>query len=256
LDREISWDDAIQRVLEGADGALHYTDIAERIVSQGLRTAVGATPAATVASYLSTSLSKKSSPFLRTARGEYGLRQAPQAKPSTKAAVAIAPEDIAETGALRAFGMFWQRSNVLWGSSSRIFGRQGPETTKVDFAGQIGVYLLHDQARTVYVGRASDTLSARLRAHTVDRLSGRWDRFSWFGLRAVSEKGELMDSKVPWSQAVVIETMEALLIESLEPPLNRRRGDNFSAAEYQQFADPEIEVNQQRALLAKVAAKM
>jgi hypothetical protein len=27
---------------------------------------------------------------------------------------------------------------------------------------------------------------------------------------------------------MVIETIEALLIESLEPPLNRRRGDSFS----------------------------
>ena len=39
----------------------------------------------------------------------------------------------------------------------------------------------------------------------------------------------------------MIETLEALLIESLEPPLNRRRGDNFSGAEYLQVPDPEIE---------------
>lgn len=256
MDREIPWDDAIQRVLENADGALHYTDISERIVSQGLRTSVGATPAATVASYLRTSLSKKNSPFLRTGRGEYGLRQPSQHKPLAKAELVVRPEDIGETGALRAFGMFWQRDSVIWDGKPRLLGRQGPETTPVDFAAQIGVYLLHDQARTVYVGRAADTLSARLRAHTVDRLSGRWNRFSWFGLRAVSEKGDLFESRVPWNQEVVIETMEALLIESLEPPLNRRRGDNFAAAEYQQFADPEIVASQQRALLAKVAARM
>jgi hypothetical protein len=39
----------------------------------------------------------------------------------------------------------------------------------------------------------------------------------------------------------VIETLEALLIESLEPPLNRKRGDNFSGAEYLQVLDPDIE---------------
>jgi hypothetical protein len=63
---------------------------------------------------------------------------------------------------------------------------------------------------------------------TADRLGGRWDRFSWFGLRGARDNGELSDGEVAWNQDVVVETMEALLIESLEPPLNRRRGDNLS----------------------------
>ena len=47
---------------------------------------------------------------------------------------------------------------------------------------------------------------------------------------------------------MVVETMEALLIESLEPPLNRRRGDNFSGVEYIQAADPQIESAKKKAL--------
>ena len=35
--KDLSWEDAIQRVLAKADGALHYTEIAERIVSNGLQ---------------------------------------------------------------------------------------------------------------------------------------------------------------------------------------------------------------------------
>jgi hypothetical protein len=68
----LPWEDAIQRVLAEADGALHYADIAERIVSKGLRRSVGATPAATVAAHLSSSLREKSSPYLRVGRGEGG----------------------------------------------------------------------------------------------------------------------------------------------------------------------------------------
>ncbi|MGB8899179.1 MAG: hypothetical protein WCC90_08075 [Methylocella sp.] len=101
----------------------------------------------------------------------------------------------------------------------------------------------------IYVGRAVDTLFARLKAHTTDRLGGRWDRFSWFGLRTVGDDGELSDSGVPWSHDVVVETMEALLIESLEPPLNRRRGDNFSGAEYLQATDPQIEGAKKKAII-------
>jgi len=52
---------------------------------------------------------------------------------------------------------------------------------------------------------------------------------------------------------VVVETMEALLIESLEPPLNRRRGDNFSAAEYIQAPDPQIEKAKKKAILEEMA---
>jgi len=33
---------------------------------------------------------------------------------------------------------------------------------------------------------------------------------------------------------------EALLIEALEPPQNRRRGDEFKSAEYQQLPDPKV----------------
>ena len=54
----------------------------------------------------------------------------------------------------------------------------------------------------------------------------------------------------------MIETLEALLIESLEPPLNRRRGDNFSGAEYVQVPDPEIERRQRKRFLAEIADKL
>jgi hypothetical protein len=148
--------------------------------------------------------------------------------------------------------MFWQRSSVSWSGSPKLFGRQGAGATDVNFADQVGVYLLHDRERVIYIGRATDTLYARLKTHTSDRVGGRWDRFSWFGLRGVEDDGRLSDSKVPWSRDVVIETMEALLIESLEPPLNRRRGDNFSGIEYVQKIDPQIELAKKRAYITEL----
>jgi hypothetical protein len=110
--------------------------------------------------------------------------------------------------------------------------------------------------RVIYVGRATDALFTRLKAHTADRLGGRWDRFSWFGLRSVRDNGELSDGEGTWNQGVVVETMEALLIESLEPPLNRRRGDNLSGAEYIQTPDPQIEKTKNKAFLDKLAKKL
>ncbi len=43
---------------------------------------------------------------------------------------------------------------------------------------------------------------------------------------------------------MLIATMEALLIESVEPAQNRRRGDDFRAVEFLQAVDPDIERNQ------------
>jgi hypothetical protein len=250
----LPWEDAIKRVLSEVDGGLHYAEIAERIASKGLRYSLGATPASTVSSYLSTSLRElaETSPYLRVGRGVYALRAA--AEKGANAATNIITDAVQEeAGALRAFGMFWKRELVFWLGKPQLLGRQGIGATDVNFATQIGVYLLHDRERVVYVGRASDTLFARLKVHTTDRLGGRWDRFSWFGLRGVRDNGQLSDGEVPWGQDVVIETMEALLIESLEPPLNRRRGDNFSGAEYIQAPDPQVEKTKNKVLLEKIA---
>lgn len=250
--KEHTWDDAIQKVLATADRALHYAEIAEQIASQGLRTKLGANPAATVASTISKSLQDEASPFQRTGRGEYALKHDPRAHAPDIADVAQ-QEDISETGALRAFGMFWQRGLIAWTGTAKLLGRQQAGASDVNFTDQVGVYLLHDRDRVIYVGRASDTLFARLKAHTSDRLSGRWDRFSWFGLRSVDDDGNLLEPSVSWTHEVVIETLEALLIECMEPPLNRRRGDNFSAVEYLQVADPGLEKQRKKQLLAELA---
>ena len=238
--KEVGWLEAIQTVLQGAGRALHYVAISEQIVSDRLKTKVGANPAATVAAVISQSLSKPDSPLQRVGVGEYTLRRALRDQ-DVALQDAPVPDAELEAGALRAFGMYWRREEVIWAGKPRLFGRQGAGATEVNFSEQIGVYLLHDRDRVIYVGRAADTLFARLRAHTTDRLGGRWDRFSWFGLRNVREDGSLAEPTEAWTHLVVIETLEALLIESLEPPLNRRRGDNLSAIEYQQAPDPEVD---------------
>jgi hypothetical protein len=243
----ITWEEAIQTVLRSAESGMHYAEIAEKIAVDRLRE-VGATPANTVAATLSQSLRDPNSPFQRVSSGIYALKETLRRNEAMPQTQTTAIEE-SETGALRAFGMFWQRDFVYWVPTvPKLLGRQ-VGASEVDFAEQIGVYLLHDRERVIYVGRAADALVGRFRAHTTDRLGGRWDRFSWFGLRGVNESGHLIPESVPWTQEVVIETLEALLIESLEPPLNRRRGDNFSAVEYLQALDPQIEVNRKRAML-------
>jgi hypothetical protein len=139
-----------------------------------------------------------------------------------------------------------------------LLGVQQSGSEPVNFTAQAGVYLLYDGRSVVYVGRVSEPrLGLRLYEHTRDRLTSRWDRFSWFGVRAVRDDGEL--SPVPSSGiavATLISTMEALLIEGLEPPQNRRQGDGFNAVEFIQETDPRIEQELKKGLLAEMSKKM
>ena len=171
---ELSWREAIIEVLKGQDDPMHYAEIAQAILDRELKTAVGATPAASAAATISISFSEEgdNSPFVRVSRGYYTLRS-----PGVTASPEVeAPAEIEDgSGFINAFGMYWRRDRVLWKSSPMLLGQQQPGSTPVDFCGQTGVYLLHDGNRVVYVGRTiGQDLGARLRQHTVDRLNGRW----------------------------------------------------------------------------------
>jgi hypothetical protein len=255
---EMSWRDAIISVLQEHTDPMHYTDIAEAIAERGLRSEFGATPAASVNATISVSLQNdgEQSPFVRLARGTYGLRASVSEPALPSGGAQVEEEDAA--GLINAFGMYWARGNVLWTSSPKLLGQQQPGSTPVDFATQKGVYLLHDGRAVVYVGRTTDqALGVRLKQHTVDRLNGRWDRFSWFGVFPVSEDGSLTSTSIgTFDIDSLIATMEALLIEGLEPPQNRKRGDDFKAVEFLQVEDPEIQKRQIVNLMDALKAKL
>lgn len=254
---ELSWLDAIVKVLEGAKEPLHYTQIAEEVAQQGLRENLGATPASTVAAQLSISLKSDGdqSPFERVSRGVYRLRgQAP--KVPLEAVISTEEEDEPETGLINAFGMYWLREGVLW-EKPKLLGQQQAGSSSVDFLEQRGVYLLHDRREVIYVGRTTDqAMGQRLRQHTTDRLGGRWDRFSWFGILPVTPEGTLASGpSETFNIENLIATMEALLIEGLEPRQNRKRGDGFSAVEFIQVVDPVIEERQRKAMMVEILSK-
>ena len=129
--------------------------------------------------------------------------------------------------------------------------------TPVDFYKQLGIYLLYDGREVIYVGRSTDRpLGRRLFEHTCDRMSARWDRFSWFGLLPVSETGELGQLPNTFEAAKIIPALEAILIEALEPRQNRKRGDDLAAVEYIQRVDPEIEKKKVKAILDSTLNKL
>jgi hypothetical protein len=231
---------------------MHYTAIAEAIADQNLRAELGANPAATVAATIAAQLQKD---VARMARGYYALAATAGTPLPPKAAPEAEADD---TGLINAFGMYWARAQVLWSSSPKILGQQQPGSSPVDFTGQRGVYLLHDGREVIYVGRTTEQpLGVRLRQHTVDRLNSRWDRFSWFGVFAPSESGVLNTAATEtFGLEMLIVTMEALLIEGLEPRQNRKRGDDFRAVEFLQAEDPEINKGKMLQMMEHLKARL
>ncbi len=250
---ELSWKDAIIKTLSDAKEPLHYQEIAERILSADLKKSTGATPANTVNAQIAASIKHEGalSPYLRVAKGTFTLRSK-----ISQSQQAAAIEEEVSSELVKAFGMYWKKDFVIWKAIPALYGWQQVGAKTVDFGGQRGVYVLYDHHAILYVGRTTNqSLGQRLFDHTRDRLSERWDRFSWFGLYGVSEGGKLIDSEIKLSIEILIETLEALLIEALEPPLNRKRGDSVAAVEYLQAQDPQLKKIEFKKTFESIQAK-
>lgn len=264
MPKEHTWREAIRLVLGASSTPLHYNEITERIIADGLRTSLGATPAATVNAQLSASIKRlgDKSPYVRVGKGVFTLSDRPSRTPS------LIPEKLTPTvpasdeieeqyDIVSSFGMFWRRDAVQWAATPKLLGMQQPGATPVDFNRQLGIYLLYDVREVIYIGRTTDRpLGRRLYEHTSDRLAARWDRFSWFGLLPITSSGSLGTLPATYEAAKMIPALEAILIEALEPRQNRKRGDDLSAVEFIQHEDPEIQKQRTRAMLAAAIEKL
>lgn len=254
------WKEAILTVLRDVGEDMHYTAIAAEIRDRHLRSALGNTPSGTVGSLLSTSLKDS---VVKVQPGVYKLRDGADAVPvPTPTADELpetpqADEPDEEMGLINAFGMYWLRSEVDWkkGSNTKLYGENGGDP--IDFSQQAGVYILYNGDRVMYVGRATNgRMGSRLSEHTRDRTKARWDRFSWFGVRPVREDGLGEINPANLSFDTLLASMEALMIEGLEPPQNRRGGDKVSTVEYMQATDPAIQASREKALMEKVMGRI
>ena len=264
MTNELTWREAIDKVLGASTTPLHYKEITDKILADGLRTNLGATPAATVNAQISTSIKRdgKKSPYIRIGKGTFALVKAGQfqsqpIKDKLTPEVEESEETEEQYDIVTSFGMFWRRDAIQWVATPKLLGMQQIGATPVDFNKQLGIYLLYDGREVIYIGRTTDRpLGRRLFEHTVDRMAARWDRFSWFGLLPVSDAGFLGSLPATYEAAKMIPALEAILIEALEPRQNRKRGDDLSAVEYMQREDPEIQKKKVKASLEAAIEKM
>lgn len=152
---------------------------------------------------------------------------------------------------IKSYGTFWNPEIIDWGSPGA--GNKGSLMgtvvfdnalkKNIDFWEAKGIYVLSNEFRAVYVGRATRTpLGCRLRDHITDRLAGRWDMFSWFSSSAPRKVrgGVTEPGKRQISPQTYISTFEALAILIADPPLNRRRETFKNAYEVIQFGQQRV----------------
>ena len=264
---DLKWKDAIAKVFEEEKKALHYTVIAELIAQRGYRKSLGATPQDTVSANITTDINtnKENSIFAKVDKGIYILRKflddrSLQITGDTETSISTTKKTSSDRiKIINGFGIYWNRNLVHWKTTPDLLGIQQIGASEVNFKDQIGIYLLHDSRETIYVGQAIDQpLGQRLKTHTYDRLGGRWDRFSWFGLRPVDENAKLQtDIKFEnLSIQDIGDILEAILIESIEPRQNRKQGNLFFGLEYLQQEAPEIKKKLKEQLLKELTDKL
>ena len=181
--KELTWLDAITKVLEVSEPPLHYTDITNKILDDKLRTSLGATPAATVCTLLNISVKQdKESPYVKVSRGVFHLKTKLNSisNPSETPAIDTTEEDDL-TSIITSFGMFWKKDAIEWTPMPKLLGMQQIGAKIVNFSKQLGVYLLYDGREVIYVGRSTDRPLGR-DSTSIQLIAYLYDGIAFLGL--------------------------------------------------------------------------
>jgi len=238
------WDQAIAKVLKENKRSMRYDEIADIIVETGMRSAdrIGATPATTVNSYLRQKLQEK---VVCVRRGEYIWKEYLAEDPTLANAIQDnqSEDENDEMGdaLITAYGRFWDRKQFekngmkLYGTSVKT-----RNADCIDLSNHAGIYLLHKGYEVIYVGQAKQLIK-RLEDHMKDDKRNRWDNFSWFSINALDDRQTPEGTNIKTFEGdALLDTLEALLIETLGPARNKKVGNDFEDKEFEQISETEF----------------
>ena len=146
---------------------------------------------------------------------------------------------------IRSYGLHWRTDRVVWGHQNNAGTLLGAASRSsrahvVDFRLQRGIYALYAEYELVYVGQTgagNDRLFNRLKSHTTDHLSERWDRFSWYGTQWVTLQHRLSADTAAVHETIeaTLNMLEAVSVAIAEPRLNLQRGRWGETTQYYQY---------------------
>ena len=137
---------------------------------------------------------------------------------------------------IRTYGTFWNPDVVDWGrigagNEAQMVGHTKYQNRRINvnaFRGT-GIYVLFNNFEVIYIGKASSantSVGTRVRDHLTDRFEGRWDSFSFYLTNRVNQTSEKLapaPGQKQTSSNEISSTLESLLIDLANPPLNRKR---------------------------------
>lgn len=148
-------------------------------------------------------------------------------------------------------GAHWKACDVYWKTAPEngaLYGVNSKNLTgpHVNHAHQTGIYVLYGDYKPVYVGQANSSLFARLQMHyRKDDLVGRWETFTWIGMRrALSGDDPSLssnESSFHINRGQLLDHLEAAMIHAFEPPMNGQEGRfGKSVVRYSQIRDERL----------------
>lgn len=159
---------------------------------------------------------------------------------------------------IKAYGNFWNPDIVEW-TLAKLDGniKRNGTTHLINFWEAKGIYVLHSDFKSVYVGMAFKTsIGKRLCDHLTDRFAGRWDMFSWYSVSSprITQGDVSQPGQRQLKPETIVSTLEALAILIADPSLNRKRESLKGAYEAEQpdSAKPRTIRNYLQELLEKV----
>ena len=240
----------IEQILSNSSSPIDYEQIAVELADKGMIHPFGVMPRRQICSIIENAIIQAADrcPFVKTYPGVYIARAIASPGQLRAAKKALLPEmNFNKTGIITCYGQMWSRDRIIWTPKPQIFGCQYQESPKIDFAKQIGIYALHSEDGTpVYIDYTLEKMLGEcLYGHTEDRLSGRWDRFSFYGLLPINEEGSFGPLPSECKIEDVMASMRSIIVEVSQPRATRRYFDYFSTLLFVQWRNPEVEAKRE-----------
>jgi hypothetical protein len=239
---------SIKKVLSTSSEPMDIDQIAVQLAIEEDLSRHGAVPLRSVHSCLENAVREDGDgcQFIKTATGHYMLRA--KASPlhllaARKASANVNKSDVDASGIFTCYGLNWQRKSISWTPAPEIMGCQFQESVKVNFTKQIGLYALQNTSGDVeFIGHTiQKPIGSCLYDHTRDRLTFKWEQFSFFGLLPVNDRGYFGRLPDDFTAADSLTSIKAITVELARPRSNRKIFDWFSVLEFNQWQAPAFE---------------
>lgn len=226
---QLTWIEAILKVLEGTKNPMHYTKIWDVIRDRHYKNSDEHSNPEIIVNVNIQQNKDKIIPF--GDKGCYILKKHMDVYIKNYLEKNTSPQQ----SVIRAYGVMWSKSKFIQ-NNYKLHGKLAniKKTSKVDLSEERGIYVLYDGYNIVYIGQSINPLASRLKSHT--KTGKQWDSFSWYGIDEVQAGGQVLKEKVfSITAKALIDAFEAVMILATQPCHNKTRGNHVRGQEYQQI---------------------